>query len=94
MWVFQNITLHRATKIRLAFHFVERNKFENGEQRLLVWDIKMWLDGENAKRSGKSKLGKDGSKKKLLYMSHLIHSKFMFRVSFLLIMASMEIQFL
>ena len=32
MWVFQNITLHRETnsamsrnKIRLAFHFVERN---------------------------------------------------------------------
>ena len=23
MWVFQNITLQRATKIRLAFHFVE-----------------------------------------------------------------------
>ena len=40
MWVFQTITLHRATnsaqsrnKIRLAFHFVERNYFQDFETK-------------------------------------------------------------
>ena len=43
MWVFQNITLHRATKIRLAFHFVERNKRGSIIYSLAVWRFKPLL---------------------------------------------------
>ena len=52
MWIFQNITLHRATKswkpqakIRLAFHFVERNYSKWGmDQGLLTTMVftKLW----------------------------------------------------